>query len=1145
MKYTKSIFSMMVVLMLFFLPSYIWSSHVNSIEELKTKIIVEGFTKEYLDQYEFYILNNSIDSLTESGFLSKLNDSFEKEYSKALLQYKSSDFETAFTTMFPLLDNLPAYYPYYNLLSKTASVVGFDDKLENKLKELPANSFKYYLTGLIKYHKSNYTEAKKLFEKAASLDTLSYYIMYRLAYTNRYLGDSESAFKYLNKAKKVIAVNKYLIAQIDVALGSLYYLSGDLANAKVFYKRGTVSAIKSGFNIELSKAKLNLAMILDEEGKIKKSRKLFISSINLAHKINDVELGAICLSELAVSYTYSNELIKARESYESSLVLFKKLKNKKRIANTANNIANLFLSISNYRNALNYYNIAIKNAGDDVRIKMTSYRGLGDVYTNLSNYSKALNFYKKAKDISDRIKDISANIKTNLGLGVLYYNLSQPGKTLKILLDGIDKLKNSANPYLMLEVQQNLGFTYYSMNRLKKAKEHLRKSAALSSKYGDVYNELLSNTYLTFIDIEKGNFNKARINLLKLINSSLSNELYQLAATQYIALANIEGKTGNHSKQIHFLKSANKFAVQSFDFETSIEANYQLALIYESEKNLSLAEKHFTDAVEMIEKNANNLFDKADIQIKYFYNYYDIYSAFAELYLRQGKLKKAFSLIDRARSRNTRQNLAHLKLSGNKTALNSLSNLYDLGWSLQNGLISGNKIDSVKNVISREKKQLGILAPALMNSFSDETNFNFKETQNILRNDQFIISFFPTKKSIEAFVISKSGLKLFDTKLTTKSLKKLLSNISPYYNPKFQKKEITFNKDLFAFNAIASNALYKDLLFPVIKDIPKGSEIIFSLPLALISIPLELLVINSNLKGKYYLKDKKFLIDEYTISYTPSVQIWTDLSKKKSSVYRKALLVGDPKFRVNNVTPSSVRGLAAVPDIYSRSTSFAPLKYSRREINSIGKLLNDNEILLSNNATETNFKKFAGKASIIHLSTHSILYKDNPIILFSSDDSINDGFLEVGEIQDLKLSSNLVVLSSCKSGLGTEDKAEGIMGMEKAFFEAGASSVVVSLWDVSDKYTAKLMTYFYSFLAKGYTKPKALRLAKQKFIKDDSPNPYYWAAFTISGNGAPIKLSVSTNQFLKNFIYVFFAVILIIMFFYMAKKKWTERLNEK
>ena len=599
MKYTKSIFPPMLVLMLFFsFPSYIWSFQVNSIEQLKAKISVDGFTKEYLEQYEFYILNNSTDSLTESEFLFKLTDSFEKEYSKALLQYKGSDFQAAFTTMFPLLANLPAYYPYYNLLSKTASVVGFDNKLENKLKELPANSFKYYLTGLIEYHKANYTKAKKIFEKAALLDSSSYYIFYRLAYTNRYLGNSKAAFKYLNKAADLLVVNKYLSARIAIALGSLYYLSGDFAEAKTLYKKGAASAIKSGFNVELAKAKLNLAMILDEEGKIDKSRKLFISSINLANEINDAELGAICLSELAVSYTYSNELIKARKSYESSLALFKKLKNKKRIANTANNIANLFLSISNYRNALSYYNIAIKNAGDNVRIKMTSYRGLGDVYTNLSNYSKALDYYKKAKTISAKIKDIDANIKTNLGLGVLYYNLSQPSKTLKILLDGIDKITESANPYLMLEIQQKLGFTYYSMNLLQKAKEHLRKAAALSSKYGDVYNELLSKTYLTFIDIQRGNFNKARINLLKLVNSSLDNEIHQLAATQYIALADIEGKTGNVFKQIYFLKSADKYAVQSFDFETSIEANYQLALIYETEKDLSLAEKHFARSEE-------------------------------------------------------------------------------------------------------------------------------------------------------------------------------------------------------------------------------------------------------------------------------------------------------------------------------------------------------------------------------------------------------------------------------------------------------------------------------------------------------------------------------------------------------------------
>ena len=104
----------------------------------------------------------------------------------------------------------------------------------------------------------------------------------------------------------------------------------------------------------------------------------------------------------------------------------------------------------------------------------------------------------------------------------------------------------------------------------------------------------------------------------------------------------------------------------------------------------------------------------------------------------------------------------------------------------------------------------------------------------------------------------------------------------------------------------------------------------------------------------------------------------------------------------------------------------------------------------------------------------------------------------------LKLNSDLVVLSSCRSGLGEIDEAEGVIGMQKSFFEAGAKSVVVSLWDVNDKYTSLFMQSFYKYLSEGFDKSEALRKAKIFFKENYSANPYYWSAFVLSGDVSKI-----------------------------------------
>ena len=124
----------------------------------------------------------------------------------------------------------------------------------------------------------------------------------------------------------------------------------------------------------------------------------------------------------------------------------------------------------------------------------------------------------------------------------------------------------------------------------------------------------------------------------------------------------------------------------------------------------------------------------------------------------------------------------------------------------------------------------------------------------------------------------------------------------------------------------------------------------------------------------------------------------------------------------------------------------------------------------------------------------------------------------------LKLNSDLIVLSTCNSGLGLIDESEGVLGMAKAFFEAGAKSVIVSLWEVNDKYTSKFMELFYENLSKGLDKSEALRQAKIGFIKNYSSNPYYWGAFVLNGNTSTMNLKAGINTV------PYLMVILLIIF---------------
>jgi CHAT domain-containing protein len=98
----------------------------------------------------------------------------------------------------------------------------------------------------------------------------------------------------------------------------------------------------------------------------------------------------------------------------------------------------------------------------------------------------------------------------------------------------------------------------------------------------------------------------------------------------------------------------------------------------------------------------------------------------------------------------------------------------------------------------------------------------------------------------------------------------------------------------------------------------------------------------------------------------------------------------------------------------------------------------------------------------------------------------------------MKLKARLVVLSACGSGLGELRSGDEITGLTRMFIQAGANTVVASLWSVSDRTTAQLMQEFYRRLHAGQTPASALRHAALG-VRKRYPHPYYWAPFVLTG----------------------------------------------
>lgn len=197
---------------------------------------------------------------------------------------------------------------------------------------------------------------------------------------------------------------------------------------------------------------------------------------------------------------------------------------------------------------------------------------------------------------------------------------------------------------------------------------------------------------------------------------------------------------------------------------------------------------------------------------------------------------------------------------------------------------------------------------------------------------------------------------------------------------------------------------------------------------------------------------------------------------------------------------------------------FVALPESRHEVENIATdLPKPSTILLGARATETNFKQLPlSQYNVIHLALHGYVdpeISDRSALVFAPENPAkNDGLLQVREIRDLRLNADLVTLSACDTGVGPVGE-EGVDNIVNAFVEAGAQSVVSTLWELEDQATAQLMANFYEHLGRHEGKAEALRQAQLEMLKAGAP-PYYWAGFQLDGEPSDSLFSEtkSTNS---------------------------------
>jgi tetratricopeptide (TPR) repeat protein len=266
----------------------------------------------------------------------------------------------------------------------------------------------------------------------------------------------------------------------------------------------------------------------------------------------------------------------------------------------------------------------------------------------------------------------------------------------------------------------------------------------------------------------------------------------------------------------------------------------------------------------------------------------------------------------------------------------------------------------------------------------------------------------------------------------------------------------TFGPVLEAATRAHLQALYEALVAPV-RQYLRGRHVIVVPHDVLHGLPFHALY-----------DGHRFLVDDFAISYAPSATVYYLCATRPHVARDRALVLGVPDERAPRIGD---------------------------EVREVARCLPQASLYIGRRASRRCLQTEGPGCRIVHIATHGSFRRDNP--MFSSI-RLGDGDLHVFDLYGLRLPVDLVTLSGCGTGINAVVGADEILGLTRGLLYAGARAALVSLWDVQDTGTARLMTAFYRELRTTHDGAVALQNTMVA-LKRECPHPYYWAPFLLVG----------------------------------------------
>ncbi|MFW6160383.1 MAG: CHAT domain-containing protein [Acidobacteriota bacterium] len=860
---------------------------------------------------------------------------------------------------------------------------------------------------------------------------------------------------------------------------------GKMDQAEEYCRKASELASKHGLEEYISRTEILLEIHqLYNQGKEKRreldysgSRSAYEKAIQLARKFNLPEYELKLLRQLSIT-EYEDENSPYFQKYNMDAIkIARKIKHQKEEARCLNNLGLFYWKMDNYSKALSLFEDALKTFREinDLIEESNCLNNIGIIHLYLGNFDNSLGYLFSALEIDEKINNTYSIISDLNQIGIIYRNKGlNSGKTddfykaLNYFYEAIRKINNDLNyAKLKVKILNNIGSIQSILQNNNKALQYFQDALEIAHEIQDEEAMGMIINNMGIVHYNLGNYQESTRYYQQAIKLALGIQRGQILWEAYLELAKAYEKQGqleaaldNYRKSIDIIENIRS-QIELEEFKARYLATDKRLEAYHSLINLMVL-LHESDPDKGYDQQAFYFLEKAKAR------------AFLDsLELSKFKISQGvdMELQNREKELTRDISLLYTKLLAAELSAEEKESLQKELWQKE-------------ELLQSLKREIRSKNPAYADLKYPEIS-TLEEARKLLDKKTAFLAYCLGQEKSLAFFVTRDNLSI--SVLPSRSA--LQEMVRDHLKRITDKENQDFSSGKKLFESLIGHSLNKNIRNLLI--IP--DDILHYLPFeTILQEPAD-----------------SWLVEDFNISYAPSVSSLREITNRKigdgSKKTADILAVGDPFFGTAESDRNDDGDI--FQDFYSSSTfRFFRLRYSNTEIERIKSLFGKKaRTFVRLEASENNIKKHnLRNYKILHFATHSLIDDKVPersaIILSLDGDPADDGFLQMREIYNLQLNADLVTLSSCQTGLGELIRGEGIEGLNRAFFFAGTSSVLMSLWAVNDQATFQLMERFYYHLRSGGSISSALRQAKLEMVQSDVlSHPYYWAGFIVSG----------------------------------------------